>query len=89
MEDIKHTTGAVARSTTGRLNKETGRAIVKTVRNKMRKLMSIWQRKTNLTIPPEVHDSATPVSVPVGQPAPKCYHVMHLLTREIVCQRRA
>jgi hypothetical protein len=68
MEDMKHITEAVGRSTPGRLDKETGRATVKTVRNKMRKLMSIWQRNTNLTIPPEVHDSVAPVSVPAGQP---------------------
>jgi hypothetical protein len=71
MEDMKHITEAVARLTPGRLDKETGRATIKTVRNKMRKLMSIWQRKTNLTIPPEVHDSVAPVSVPAGQPTLK------------------
>ena len=48
MEDIKHVTEAVARLTGGKLGK---RAIVKTVRGKMRKLMSIWLRKTNLPIP--------------------------------------
>ena len=71
MEDMKHITEAVARSTPGRLDKELKRATVKTVRNKMRKLMSIWQRKTNLTIPPEVHDSVAPVSAPAGKPTPK------------------
>ncbi|KAG9245438.1 hypothetical protein BJ878DRAFT_541278 [Calycina marina] len=60
MEDMKHITEAVGRSTPGRLDKELKRATVKTVRNKMRKLMSIWQRNTNLTIPPEVHDSVAP-----------------------------
>ncbi|KAG9244993.1 hypothetical protein BJ878DRAFT_40562 [Calycina marina] len=60
MEDMKHITEAVARSTPGRLDKKLKRATVKTVRNKMRKLMSIWQRNTNLTIPPEVHDSVAP-----------------------------
>jgi hypothetical protein len=71
MEDMKHITEAVGRSTPGRLDKATGRATVRTVRNKMRKLMSIWQRKTNSTIPPEVHDSVAPVSVPAGHPTPK------------------
>lgn len=70
MEDMKHITEAVGRSTPGRLDKELNRATVKTVRNKMRKLMSIWQRKTNLTIPPEVHDSVAPVSAPAGKSTP-------------------
>ncbi|KAH6725001.1 hypothetical protein BKA61DRAFT_688306 [Leptodontidium sp. MPI-SDFR-AT-0119] len=48
IEDIKHITKAVGRLTPGRLDKELKRATVKT------------QRKTNLTIPPEVHDSVAP-----------------------------
>ncbi|KAH9203425.1 hypothetical protein DL95DRAFT_503944, partial [Leptodontidium sp. 2 PMI_412] len=60
MEDMKHITEAVGRATPYTLDKELKRATVKTVRNKMIKLMSIWQRKTNLTIPPEVHDSVAP-----------------------------
>jgi len=71
MEDMKHITEAVGRATPYRLDKELKRATVKTVRNKMRKLMSIWQRNTNLTIPPEVHDSVAPVSAPAGKPIPK------------------
>jgi hypothetical protein len=71
MEDMKHVTEAVARSTRGRLDKKTKRGTVKSVRNKMRKLMSIWQRETNLTIPTEVHDSVAPVSAPAGQLVPK------------------
>jgi hypothetical protein len=66
MEDMKHFAEAVGRSTPGRLDKETKRATVKSIRNKIRKFMSIWQRETNLTIPPEVHDSMAPVS---AQPA--------------------
>jgi hypothetical protein len=73
MKDMKHITEAVARSTPGRLDKETGRATVRTVRNKMRRLLSIWQRMTNFTIPPEVHNSVAPVSVPAGHPTPKHY----------------
>lgn len=71
MEDMKYVTEAVVRSTIGRLDKETKRGTVKSVQNKMRKLMSIWQRKTNLTIPLEVHDSVAPVSKPVGRPVLK------------------
>jgi hypothetical protein len=68
MKDIKHITKAVARSTPYRLDKEIERLTVKTVRNKMRKLISIWQRNTHRTIPPEVHNSVAPISVPTGQP---------------------
>jgi len=68
MEDMKHVPEAVARSTRGKLGK---RAIVKTVRGKMRKLMSIWLRKTNLPIPQDVHDSVAPVSAPAGQTTPR------------------
>jgi len=68
MEDIKHVTEAVARLTGGKLSK---RAIVKTVRGKMRKLMSIWLRKTNLPIPQDVYDSVAPISAPAGQTALK------------------
>ncbi|KAN0101619.1 Protein of unknown function (DUF3435) domain containing protein [Hyaloscypha variabilis] len=57
MEDMKHVAEAVARSTRGRLGK---RATVKSVRGKMRKLLSIWLRKTNLPIPQDVHDSVAP-----------------------------
>lgn len=71
MKDMRHTTEAVGLSTPGRLDKETGRATVKTVRNKMQKLMSIWQRNTNFAIPPEVHDSVAPVSAPAGKHTPK------------------
>jgi chromosome condensin MukBEF MukE localization factor len=71
MEDIKYITEAVGRSTPSRLDKETGRVTVKTVQNKMRKLMLIWQRKTNFTIPSAVHNSVAPVSVPAGQPTLK------------------
>ncbi|KAG9248783.1 hypothetical protein BJ878DRAFT_287185 [Calycina marina] len=59
-ERHKHITEAVARSTPYRLDKEMKRATVKMVRSKMRKPTSIWQRNTNLTIPPEVHDSVAP-----------------------------
>lgn len=65
---MKYIAEAIRRVTPYRLDKKLKRATIKTVRNKMRKLMSIWQRKTNLTIPLEVHDSAALISVPVGQP---------------------
>jgi len=65
---MKYVAEAVARSTRGRLDK---RAIVKLVRGKMRKLLSIWLRKTNLPIPQDVHDSVAPVSAPVGQTTPR------------------
>ena len=68
MKDMKHIAEAVGRSTPGRLDKEKGKATVKTVRNKMRKFMSQWERKTNLAIPPEVHDSVAPVSTPPASP---------------------
>jgi hypothetical protein len=67
---MKHFAEAVGRSTPGRLDK-TKRATVKSVRNKIRKFMSQWQRETNLTIPEEVHDSMAPVSAPAGLPTPR------------------
>jgi hypothetical protein len=60
MEDMKHFAEAVGRSTPGRLTK---RATVKSIRVKIRRFMSQWQRETNLTIPKDVHDSMAPVSV--------------------------
>ncbi|KAK0114147.1 hypothetical protein ONS95_013649 [Cadophora gregata] len=41
MENMKHIAEAVGRSTPSRLDKKTKRATIKTVQNKMRKLMSI------------------------------------------------
>jgi len=70
MEDMKHFAEAVGRSTPGRLDKVMNRATVKTIRNKIRKFMSQWQRETNLTIPLEVHDSMAPVSALAGLPTP-------------------
>lgn len=70
MEDMKHIAEAIGLATPGKLDKENGMATVKTVRNKVRKFMSQWVRKTNLAIPPEVHDSMAPVSTPAG-PTPK------------------
>jgi hypothetical protein len=66
METMKHFAEAVGRSTPGRLDKKTKRATVKSIRNKIRKFMSQWQRETNLTIPKDVHDSMAPVSVSTG-----------------------
>lgn len=64
MIDMKHFVEFVGRSTVGRIEKFTKKATTWSVRNKMRKFMSQWQRKTGLTIPHEVHDSVTPVSTP-------------------------
>lgn len=84
---MKHITEAVRRVTSYKLDKELKRATVKTVRNKIRKLTSIWQRKTNLTIPPEVHDSVAPVSV---HAAPTMNFNLYMFTNEEkVYQRRA
>jgi hypothetical protein len=71
MEDMKHFAEAVGRSTLGRLDKATERVTVKSVRNKIRKFMSQWQRETNLTIPKEVYDSMAPVGAPAGLPTLK------------------
>ncbi|KIW79865.1 hypothetical protein Z517_06480 [Fonsecaea pedrosoi CBS 271.37] len=68
MEVMKHFTEVVGRATPGRLDKEKSldkdknkkRATVKTIRNKIRKFMSQWQRETHLTIPKDVHDSMAP-----------------------------
>jgi hypothetical protein len=84
MEDMKHFAEAVGRSTPGRLDKATKRVTVKSVRNKIRKFMSQWQRETNLTVPKEVHDLMTPASAPAGLPTPKYQPMMCLLTREKV-----
>jgi hypothetical protein len=63
MKHMKHFAEAVGRLTPGRLDKKAGRATVKSVRNKIRKFMSQWQRVTNLTIPKEVHDSMALLSL--------------------------
>jgi hypothetical protein len=68
---MKHFIEVIGRSTPGKLNKLTKLATVKSIRNKIRKFMSQWQRETNLTIPEEVNDSITPVSAPAGLPTPK------------------
>ncbi|KIW36203.1 uncharacterized protein PV06_11531 [Exophiala oligosperma] len=66
MEVMKHFAEVVGRATPGRLDKEKAldknkkRATVKTIRNKIRKFMSQWQRETHLTIPKDVHDSMAP-----------------------------
>ena len=62
MEDMKHFAEAVGYSTPGRIDKKTKYGTVKSVRNKIRKFMSQWQRETNLAIPKDVHDSMAPVS---------------------------
>ena len=64
MEDMKHFAETVARATPGRLDKKLGKPTVKSIRNKMRKFMSAWERDTGLAIPKHVHDSMCPVSVP-------------------------
>jgi hypothetical protein len=84
MEDMKHFTEAVGRSTPGGLDRATKRATVISIQNKIRKFMSQWQRETNLTIPKEVHNSMAPVSAPAGLPTPKYQPMMCLLTRETV-----
>ena len=63
METMKHFMETVARSMKGRLDTVLGRATVVSVRNASRTFMSAWQRKTDLFIPKEVHDSMSPVSV--------------------------
>jgi hypothetical protein len=68
MEDMKHFAEAVGRSTPYKLDKEFKQPTVKTVQNKMQRFISVWERKTGLKIPPAVHDSVAPVSMPVGQP---------------------
>jgi hypothetical protein len=89
MDVAKHVAEAIGLATPGKLDKEEGMATVKTVRNKMRKLMSMYERKTGRTIPPEIHDSMAPVSTPASLPSPKWLPIIYLLTREKVHQRRA
>jgi hypothetical protein len=64
MVDLKHFAGAVGRVTVRRLDKEQNKLTVRTIRNKMRKFVSRWQRDTGLTIPQDVYDLMTPVSTP-------------------------
>ena len=71
MEVAKHVAIAIGLSTPGKLDKDNGIASAKIVWNKMRKLMSIYTRKTNRTIPPAVYDSIAPVSIPTSPPIPK------------------
>ena len=68
MTVAKHVAKAVGLATPGRLDKEEGMATVKTVRAKMRRLFSQWERKTNRKIPPEIHDSMASVRTPAGLP---------------------
>jgi hypothetical protein len=89
MQRMKHFAEAVGRSTSGRLDKVTKRATVKSVRVKIRTFMSQWQRQTHLNIPKEVHDSMAPVSAPASLPTPRYQPMMCLLTREKVHQRHA
>ena len=69
MEVMKYFAEEVGRATPSRLDKEKAldknkkRVTVKTIRNKIQKFMSQWQRETYLTIPKDVHDSMAPVSV--------------------------
>ena len=72
MKVAKHVAKAVGLTTPGKLDKESGMATVKTIRGKMRRLFSQWERKTGRKIPPEIHDSMAPVSTPAGLPTLKC-----------------
>ncbi|PMD21293.1 hypothetical protein NA56DRAFT_658879 [Hyaloscypha hepaticicola] len=80
MEDMKYITEAVARSTRDRLDK---RVIVKSVRGKMRKLLLIWLRKTNLPIPQDIHDLIAPVNAPIGQTTPRVIIPLLIEEKEI------
>jgi len=51
METIKHVAKTIGLATLVKLNKEKNIATVKTIRNKMQKLMSQWKRETILFIP--------------------------------------
>ena len=62
MVDMKHFAEAVGRSTVGKIDKENRKATVKSIRVKMRRFMSQWERETGLSIPRDVHDSVVPVS---------------------------
>jgi hypothetical protein len=64
MVDLKHFAEAVGRAIIGGLDKEQNKPTVRTIRNKMRKFMSQWQRETGPTIPQDIHDSMAPVSTP-------------------------
>lgn len=76
MKVAKHVTRAIGLSTPGKLDKEKGRAIVNTVRSKIRKLRSIYTRKTGRSIPLDVYNSMAPVSTPAGLPTPKQLLIM-------------
>jgi hypothetical protein len=62
MVDLKHFAEAVGRATVGKLDKEQNKATVRSIRNKMRRFMSQWQRETGQIIPQQVRDSMAPVS---------------------------
>jgi len=66
METAKHVAEAVGLATPGQLDKEGGMATVQTVRNKMRRLFSQWERETHRKIPQEIHDAMAPVSTAAG-----------------------
>ncbi|KAK4178046.1 hypothetical protein QBC36DRAFT_299686 [Triangularia setosa] len=57
MRAMKHFTETVARSTKCRLDKSLGRPTVRSIRVKMQRFMSQWQRATNTSIPAIVRES--------------------------------
>jgi hypothetical protein len=62
MQVMKHFAEFVALGTVGKLDKENELPTTDSVRNKMRRFYSNWQRKTRQTIPAEVTLSMAPVS---------------------------
>lgn len=64
MVNLKHFAEAPGRAIIGGLDKEQIKPTLRTIRNKMGKFMSQWQRETGLTIPQDIHDSMALVSTP-------------------------
>jgi hypothetical protein len=76
IDSAKHVTKAIGLSTPGKLDKVNRMPTVNTVRIKMRKLMSIYTRKTGRIIPQDVYDSMAPASTPAIFPF--CHYLVGL-----------
>jgi len=68
MDITKHVAKAIELLTPGKLDKVNRMLTVNTVRIKMRKLISIYTRKTGRIIPQDVHNLMAPISTPTGLP---------------------
>jgi hypothetical protein len=55
----------------------------------MRKLISIYKRKTSYIIPLEIYDLIVPVSISISFLVPKWLLIIYLLIKEKIYQKQA